>query len=110
MTGTRHPLKLPELKRALLITPAGAWSCYVRPSVLHVSYMKSAITIRLEPELDRLLSRLAKQTGQSRSELVREALRRHLSLLRFETLRKSVLPFAEARGYLTDEDVYRDVS
>jgi len=72
--------------------------------------MKSAITIRLEPELDRLLSKLAKQTGRSRSELVREALRRQLNLLRFETLRQRVLPFAEARGYLTDEDVYRDVS
>jgi hypothetical protein len=41
---------------------------------------------------------------------VREALRRQLSLLRFEQLRRQVLPFAEARGYLTDEDVARDVS
>ena len=31
-------------------------------------------------------------------------------LLRFEQLRRQVLPFAEARGYLTDEDVARTVS
>jgi hypothetical protein len=41
---------------------------------------------------------------------VREALWRQLNLLRFEELRRRLVPFAEARGYLTDEDVYRDVS
>jgi hypothetical protein len=29
---------------------------------------------------------------------------------RFETLRRRIMPFAEARGYLTDEEVFRDVS
>ena len=66
--------------------------------------------IRLDPDLDRLLRRLCKQTGRTRSELVRDALRRQLSLLRFERLRRRTLPFAEARGYLTDEDVARDAS
>lgn len=72
--------------------------------------MKNAITIRLDPELDRLLGRLCRQTGRTRSDLVREALRRQLRLLRFESLRRRALPFAEARGYLTDDDVARDVS
>ena len=39
-----------------------------------------------------------------------EALRRRVAVLRFEAARRAVLPFAEARGYLTDEDVFRDVS
>jgi hypothetical protein len=30
--------------------------------------------------------------------------------MRFERLRRRTLPFAEARGYLTDEDVARDIS
>ncbi len=72
--------------------------------------MRNAITIRLDPALEKLLDRLCRLTGQSRSDLVREALRRHLNLLRFEQLRRQVLPFAEARGYLTDEDVVRNVS
>lgn len=72
--------------------------------------MKNTITIRLDPALEKLLDRLCRQTGRTRSDLVREALRRQLSLLRFEQLRRQVLPFAEARGYLTDEDVVRDVS
>jgi predicted transcriptional regulator len=72
--------------------------------------MRNAVTIRLDPELEKLLDRLCRQTGRSRSDLVREALRRQLSLLRFEQLRRQVLPFAEARGYLTDEDVARTIS
>jgi len=72
--------------------------------------MKSAITVRLDPELERRLDRLAERSGRSRSEIVREALRRQLALFHFEQLRERVMPFAEARGYLTDEDVFRDVS
>ena len=72
--------------------------------------MKSTLTIRLDKDLERLLKRLCKRTGQSRSDIVRDALRRELSVRRFEDLRRRVLPFAEARGYLTDEDVMRDLS
>lgn len=71
--------------------------------------MDSVLTIRLDAELERLLEHICRQTGRSKSDVVRDALRRQLSLLRFEQLRRQVLPFAEARGYLTDEDVFRDV-
>jgi predicted transcriptional regulator len=73
--------------------------------------MKTAtLTIRLDKELDRLLSRACRQAGQNRSEVAREALRRQLRISQFESLRRRIMPFAEARGYLTDEDVFRDVS
>ena len=72
--------------------------------------MKTTLTIRLDEELERWLDELCDRTGRNRSEIVRDALRRQLSLLRFEHLRRRVLPFAEARGYLTDEDVFRDLS
>ncbi len=75
-----------------------------------MSDMKSTVTIRLDEELERMLDRLCRDTGRTRSELVRDALRRQLSLLRFEQLRRKVLPFAEARGYLSDEDIAKDVS
>ena len=70
----------------------------------------SALTIRLDPELDRQLDRLAARSGRSRSDIARDALRRQLAVLQFEEARRDILPFAEARGYLTDEDVFRDVS
>jgi predicted transcriptional regulator len=68
------------------------------------------VTVRLEPELERELDRVSRELGRTRSEIVRDALRRQLAVLRFEKLRRQLMPFAEARGYLTDEDVSRDVS
>jgi predicted transcriptional regulator len=72
--------------------------------------MKTALTIRLDAPLQRQLDRLCRQLGRTRSDVVRNALRRQLALLRFERNRRQVMPFAEAAGYLTDEDVFRDVS
>jgi predicted transcriptional regulator len=70
----------------------------------------TTLTIRLNEDLNRLLTKAARQSGKNRSEIAREALRRQLSVQQFESLRRRVMPFAEARGYLTDEDVFRDVS
>ncbi len=76
-----------------------------------LSYMKNAsVTIRLDPKLQRELSRLSRQLGRSRSDLVRDALRRQLALLRFEQARRGLLPLAEAKGILSDEDVLDIVS
>lgn len=67
---------------------------------------KGIVTIRLDEELAELLDRAVRRTGKNRSEIVREALRRQVRLERFEDLRRRIMPFAEARGYLTDEDVF----
>jgi len=66
--------------------------------------------VRLDDELKPVLDEVCRRSGRSRSEVVREALRRHLAQLRFEQLRLRVMSFAEARGYLTDEDVFKRVS
>ncbi len=68
------------------------------------------LTIRLDDKLDRELMRLAKRTGRSKSEVAREALRRQLAIQQFRRLRRDIMPYAAAAGYLTDEDVFRDVS
>ena len=68
------------------------------------------LTIRLDDKLERELARLAKRTGRPKSELAREALRKQLAIQRFRELRRKAMPYAEAAGYLTDEDVFRDVS
>lgn len=76
-----------------------------------MSYMKtSSLTIRLDADLAKLLDQASKRSGRSRSEVAREALRRQLRLVEFESLRKRAMPFAEARGYLTDDDVFSEVS
>ena len=75
-----------------------------------LSHMGDAISVRLDRKLQRRLDRVCKRSGKSRSEIVRDALRRQLTLLQFEQARRQLMPFAEARGYLTDEDVYREIS
>ena len=69
-----------------------------------------AVTIRLDPDLEELLDRICRATGRSRSEVVREALRRQLTLELFEDARRRIIPFAEAQGIFTDEDVFKIVS
>jgi metal-responsive CopG/Arc/MetJ family transcriptional regulator len=70
----------------------------------------STLTVPLDEDLDRALDEAAKSRGLSRSDLVRDVLRRYLAVRRFEDLRKRIMPFAQAAGYLTDDDVFRDVS
>ena len=72
--------------------------------------MAGTITIRVDTETERMLKRVVKLSGRTRSEITREALRRQLSLDLFEQLRRRVAPFAEARGLLTDEDVFKALS
>ena len=67
------------------------------------------LSIRLDKDLDALLSKVSKLSGKTRSEVAREALRRQLRLHQFESLRRTVMPFAEARGFLTDEDVFSQI-
>ncbi len=73
--------------------------------------MKNAtLTIRLDEDLDQLLTKASRRAGMSRSALARDALRRQLRISQFEAIRRQVMPFAEARGYLTDEDIFSEIS
>lgn len=72
--------------------------------------MSTTLTIRINKELKDLLEQTARHTGKPKSDLVREALRRQLDIESFRQIRKNILPFAEAEGILTENDVWRDVS
>ena len=65
----------------------------------------SAVTVRLDPELERRLRAESEGTGRQASEIVRDALREHLWRAQLERVRRELLPHAEAAGVLTDEDV-----
>jgi predicted transcriptional regulator len=70
----------------------------------------TSITIRIDKDLEGLLTEASRRSGRNRSEIAREALRRQLNIEKFESLRKRIMPFAEARGYLTDEDIMSQIS
>ncbi len=69
-----------------------------------------SLTIRLDDELDRTLTELARARQRTKSDLVREMLRRQLAVEAFREARRQLLPLGERAGYLTDEDVFRDIS
>jgi hypothetical protein len=71
---------------------------------------ESLLTIHLDRRLTQQLVAACADTGRSRGEIVRDALRRQLSLIRFVQLQRQALPFGEAAGWFTDEDVFKAVS
>jgi metal-responsive CopG/Arc/MetJ family transcriptional regulator len=72
--------------------------------------MKNTITIRLPDKIQKELDQVVKTEKASKSEIIRNAIERYLAIKRFQQLRKKVLPFAEAEGLLTDEDIFKAIS
>jgi metal-responsive CopG/Arc/MetJ family transcriptional regulator len=72
--------------------------------------MRESISISLPEELKAELDRFTQAEGISRSDLVREALRDYLFARRFRSLRRELMPYAEAQGVYTDEDVFHTAS
>ena len=70
----------------------------------------SNVTIRIPEPLRKELNALCKQQQRSTSEVVRESLRRYIDAERLRRIRERLRPYAEARGFLTDEDVFKAVS
>ena len=72
--------------------------------------MRKAVTVSLPEPLTEELDLVSKEAGTSRSEIVREALKRYFALREYRTLRAELIAEAEAKGIVTDEDVFDRVS
>jgi predicted transcriptional regulator len=70
----------------------------------------NTLTIRLPDDLRADLKKISREQSKPVSDLVRESIRRYIAVERFRALRRKVLPFAEAQGFLTDEDVFKAIS
>ena len=70
----------------------------------------TTLTIRLPEALKAELDEISRAEKRAVSDIVRESLRRYIAVERFRSVRKKILPFAEAQGLLTDEDVFRALS
>ena len=73
-------------------------------------YYTAVLTIRLDDNLEMLWKKAYDFAGRSKSEVVREALRRQLVLTTFEKLRRESIPYAMKAGYMSEEDVFEEVS
>jgi predicted transcriptional regulator len=56
------------------------------------------------------LDELSREENKAVSDIVRESLRRYIAIEKFRAVRRKILPFAEAQGLLTDEDVFKALS
>lgn len=70
----------------------------------------NTITIRIPKEMRAELQQISREAKKPLSDVVRESIRRYVAVEKFRSLRKKALPFAEARGFITDEDVFRAIS
>ena len=71
--------------------------------------MNKAITVRLPNDLQKTLQNISKKERVPVSDVVRESIRRYISIYQFRQLRRKTLPFAEAQGLLVDEDAFREL-
>jgi predicted CopG family antitoxin len=77
---------------------------------MEVIRMNQTLTIRIPDDIRQELQELSRDENKPVSDVVREALKRYLAIYRFRKLRNMVLPFAEAQGILSDEDVFSMIS
>ena len=71
--------------------------------------MSQTITIRIPVNMKKELEELSKSENKPISDLVRDSLKKFILVYQFRKLRNTVLPFAEAQGILTDEDVFENL-
>jgi len=72
--------------------------------------MSNTISIRLDDKLANKLDHVANRTGRTKSDVIRDALRRQLAIALLDEVREELVPLAEKKGIYTDEDVFRELS
>ena len=70
----------------------------------------TTLTIRLPEALKSDLDSISRVEKKAVSDIVRESLRRYIAIEKFRSVRRKILPFAEAQGLLTDDDVFKVLS
>lgn len=72
--------------------------------------MSDTITVRIPKDLKEKLESICKKEKIAMSDLIRKSISKNIALYQFRKLRNQVLPFAEAQGLLTDEDIFKEIS
>jgi predicted transcriptional regulator len=70
----------------------------------------TTLTIRLPETLKTELDEISRDGNKAVSDIVRESLRRYIAIEKFRSVRRKILPFAEAQGLLTDEDIFKTLA
>jgi predicted transcriptional regulator len=72
--------------------------------------MRSVLSVSLPPNISSELEALAKSTGRTKSDIVKESVSLYLWETRFKKTQKRLIGRAKKKGIITEEDVFRAVS
>ena len=72
--------------------------------------MSQPITITLPTDVQQALDAVLISEGLSRDEVVGQAIKQHLFLRQFRSLRERMSAQAKSQGVVTDQDVFDQVS
>lgn len=70
----------------------------------------TCIEIKIPKYLKKQLLDFCVENNLTVSEVVKDSLKRYLTIQQFKKLRKQTMPFAVSRGYFTDEDFFNSIS
>jgi predicted transcriptional regulator len=72
--------------------------------------MRSIVSVSLPPDLATTLERLARSTGRTKSDILKESFAAYLWETQFRALQRYFIPRAKKAGILTEDDVFHAVS
>ncbi len=72
--------------------------------------MEQQYAFSIEPKVYARLEEESREEHRDKSEIVNELLRRHQFAKSVRQIREKLTPLANAAGYFTEEDIFRDVS
>lgn len=70
--------------------------------------MTDSITITLPADVKLALEEVSRQGGKAPSDIIEQAIKQHLFLRQFQSLRERLT--AKLQGVITDQDVFNQVS
>lgn len=68
---------------------------------------KGLTSVQLRPRIAKMVALMMSREGMTKTEIINEALRRFLLEREFQSVREKLIPYAQAKGIYTDEDVER---
>lgn len=75
-----------------------------------MSVMANTLSFRLQPSMLKELRKVCKRQKRAASDVAREALRQYLVSTQLREARRKLRPYAQAKGFLTDDDFFKAVS
>ena len=72
--------------------------------------MRTVLSVSIPPDISAELDKLAKSTGRSKSDIVKESLSSFLWDLKLKGVQRKLNPEAKRLGMVSEEDVFRSIS